>query len=262
MAGTRTLTTSLGHSMTVFTDDLVGNKIARHGLYEKENLQLFLALLSRLRDPVVLDVGANIGNHTLAFATRAAQVHSFEPIPHIYALLMQNVTRNLLTNVQLHPLALSDRTGSDTIHMVKVGNLGASSFDRRGEDTEPVTVQKVTGDDYLAEHGVTRVDFVKIDVEAHEVFVLRGLLRTLSRDLPIITLEWNDPLTIQRLFDSPELAFLQTHYHIHVLTSDHERLARDVAHSQWLRRQWYKLFRSRRVRLRLSIPHRCTRICC
>ena len=250
MTQTRSLTTALGHAITVFRNDHVGDKIARQGLYEKDNLLLFLALLARLPAPVVLDIGANIGNHTLAFATQAARVHSFEPIPPILALLRHNVSQNALDNVRVHPFALSDQAGEDTIHMVKDGNVGASSFDRRNRDTEAVTVRKAIGDDYLAEQGITRVDFVKIDVEAHELYVLRGLLGTLRRDLPLITLEWNDKLTIERLAGSPELAFLQQHYHIQVLTSSHERLAWAGRPLALLRRKWHKLLRPPRLLLR------------
>lgn len=223
MENTALVTTSLGHQMTVFRNDHVGDKIARNGLYEKENLLLLLKLLEQLPHATVLDIGANVGNHTLAFATRAHTVHAFEPIPHLYEVLHGNVTRNELAHVHTHNLALSDHGGSATINMVNAGNYGASSFDKRTEGTTPVDVTLTTGDAFVAEHGITRVDFVKIDVEAHEVFVLRGLMQTLQRDLPFITMEWNDPLTIERLRGSPELQFLQQHYAIRVLGSNYDR---------------------------------------
>ena len=60
-------------------------------------------------------------------------------------------------------------------------------------------------------------------MEAHEIYVLRGLQKTLQQHLPFITMEWNDPLTITRLKDSPELDFLHEHYCIHVLGSNFDR---------------------------------------
>lgn len=223
MESTALVTTSLGHQMTVFRNDHVGDKIARNGLYEKENLLLLLKLLEQLPQATVFDIGANIGNHTLAFATRAHAVHAFEPIPYLYAVLSGNVTRNGLAHVCTHNLALSDHEGTATINMVNAGNYGASSFDKRTDGTTPVDVTLTTGDAFVIAHHITRVDFVKIDVEAHEVFVLRGLMQTLRRDLPFITMEWNDPLTIERLRGSPELQFLQQHYTIRVLGSNYDR---------------------------------------
>jgi len=257
MGSTRTLTTSLGHRITVFSNDYISAKIEHNGLYEKENIEFLLRLLGRLKAPVVLDIGANIGNHALAFATRAAAVHAFEPIPRIHALLAANVAANQLTNVHVHNLALSDTAGTATIHMVQDGNLGASSFDQRSSSTEAVTVQKETGDALLARLGVTRVDLVKIDVEAHEVYVLRGLRQTLQRDLPLITMEWNDALTVQRLHDSPELQFLRDHYTIHVLGSNFDRgwwLGKRFA---FLRRKLTRLFGTRQT---LLYPFDSTRL--
>lgn len=245
MDTTATVTTALGHSMTVFRNDHVGDKIARNGLYEKENLLLLLKLLAQLPQPLVLDIGANIGNHTLAFATRARAVHAFEPIPHLFEVLSGNVARNRLTHVHAHNLALSDHAGSATINMVNAGNFGASSFDKRTEGTTPVTVNLATGDAFIAQHDIARVDFVKIDVEAHEVFVLRGLMQTLRRDLPFITMEWNDPLTIERLRGSPELQFLQDNYRIHVLGSNYDRAWWAGKPLAFVRRKLTRLFQPR-----------------
>jgi hypothetical protein len=117
MNDTRTCVNLLGQRITVFQNDHVGDKIATKGLYEKENLELLLHLMQHLQSPVVLDVGANIGNHTLAFATKAAHVYAFEPIPIIFALLKQNVKQNNLSNVTLQQLALSDQNDTAIINM-------------------------------------------------------------------------------------------------------------------------------------------------
>src|SRR5690606_25995137 len=139
-------------------NDHVGNKITRNGLYEKETLTLLLTLLARMEQAVVLAVGADIGNHALAFATCAQAVHAFEPLPLIHSVLCRNVEQNALGNIYVYNLALSDSEGSDTIFMVQDGNYGASSFDRRREAVQPVTIQKVTGDGYLARRHIDRVD--------------------------------------------------------------------------------------------------------
>jgi FkbM family methyltransferase len=245
MSTTASVTTTLGHRITVFRNDHVGDKIARHGLYEKENLLLLLKLLGTLPKPVVLDIGANIGNHTLAFATKAHAVHAFEPIPYLCDILRTNVADNDLQHVHVHNVALSDNEGTATINMVNAGNYGASSFDKREEGTTPVSVRLITGDAFVAAQQLARIDFVKIDVEAHEVFVLRGLMQTLRRDLPFITMEWNDPLTVQRLSGSPELQFLQQHYTIHVLGSNYDRAWWAGKSFAFVQRKLTRLFRAR-----------------
>jgi FkbM family methyltransferase len=162
-------------------------------------------------------------------------------------LLRQNVEQNALGNVTLHALALSDSDGAATIHMVTDGNYGASSFDQRSAQTEAVSVQRRRGDALLAELGVDRVDFIKIDVEAHEVYVLRGLMDMLQRQRPFITMEWNDPLTIERLRGSPELQFLTDHYRILVLGSSWDRAWWAGKPLALLRRKLAKLCGTRRA---------------
>lgn len=256
MSNTRTCINAFGHRMTVFRNDHVGDRIASQGLYEKDNLMLLLALLRSMPQCVVLDVGANVGNHTLAFATVARQVHAFEPIPRIHALLQQNTAGNSLDNVTLHALALSDCDDEAVIHMVTAGNYGASSFDTRSAEAEPVTVQRRRGDALLAQLGVDKVDFIKIDVEAHEVYVLRGLMNTLQQHRPVITMEWNDRLTVERMRGSPELQFLTDNYQILVLGSSWDRLLWSGKPFAGLRRLLTKLFKRRQLVLYRFDPAR------
>ncbi len=242
--------------MTVFENDHVGRKIIRQGLYEKENLSLLADILSRIPSAVVLDVGANIGNHTLAFSQRAAQVHAFEPLPRAFTLLKRNIAQNSLDNAHAYKVALSDENAPATLYMVAEGNLGASSFDRRQTDVQPVTVEKRIGDELLAELSVSKVDLIKLDVEAHELFALRGLMETLAHHRPFIAMEWNDPLTIERLTDSPELRFLRREYTIHVMGSNYDRGYWRGEAFAFVRRKWTRLVKERLPRLYAFDPAR------
>ena len=253
---TQQLNTSLGHSITAFTNDHVGDKIARNGLYEKENLALLLQLLKKITTPVVLDIGANIGNHALAFSTVANKVLAFEPLPAVYALLDSNVTQNNITNIQTFPFALSDVEEDATIFMVSEGNVGASSFDKRDDNVEAVTVSKKIGDKVFEDSGLKKLDMVKIDVEAHEVYVLRGLMQTLQQHKPIITMEWNDPLTIERLNGSDELQFLFEQYNVYVLGSNYDRGYWARHRFAFIRRKLTRLFKAREARLYAFNPAR------
>lgn len=244
---TREVVNALGQQLTVFRDDHVGDKIAAQGLYERENLLLLLRLLELLRNPVVLDIGANIGNHTLAFATRAAQVHAFEPIDAIHELLRTNVERNGLDNVSVHQVALSDSDGTATIHVNRSGNAGASGFDRREADAEAQVVQVRQGDTFLKALQLGRVDLIKLDVEGHEAQVLRGLMHTLQRHKPLLTMEWNDARTIERLGGTAELQFLLEHYQIWVLGNIGDRGWWEGRPLGFLRRKLTRLLRPREV---------------
>lgn len=240
---THTLSTSFGHRITVFTNDVIGKKIARVGLYEKENLEYLNALLTRIDAPVVLDIGANIGNHSLALATQAAAVHAFEPLPEVVAVLEHNVRQNGLENIHVHPYALSDENSEAVLYQNRSGNVGGSSFDRNSGDVEAVNVPKRVGDEVVGELGLERIDLVKIDVEAHELYVLTGLMNTLQKQRPFIMMEWADQLTIERLRDSEVMRFLEEHYTIRVFGTKHERMYWEGKPFAWFKRKVTRLFR-------------------
>ena len=247
VAGTRLVTSLHGHTMRVFEHDHVGDCIAAHGLYEKEDVGFLCALLRQIDRPVVLDVGANVGNHTLAFATVAEEVHAFEPLPPVHALLAENVAANGLDHVFAHQVALSDEGGTGTIYVGSSDNCGTSSFDERSQDLTPLEVRKAVGDSMVAELDLKRVDLVKIDVEAHEFFVVRGLKQTIDRFRPFVTMEWDDPATIERFSGSGELAWLQSLYEIVVLGKNRDRLLWRGKFLGRLRRQWSRMTSQRRI---------------
>lgn len=258
--GTVNLVTTLGHRITVFENDVIGRNIARTGLYEKEIVEYLNRLLDKMSDAVVLDIGANIGNHALAFSTQAKQVYAFEPLPQVFGVLEKNVRQNSIQNIQAFQLALSSANGTATIYQNKSGNIGASSFDRRGQgESEAVTVQKKTGDQVVADLQLARIDLIKLDVEAHESYVLQGLMTSLEKFRPFIMMEWADQLTIERLSQSPIMDFLYREFDIHVLGSKHERMYWEGKSYAWVKRKLARLLLPREAILYDFDPSRLYR---
>jgi FkbM family methyltransferase len=129
---------------------------------------------------VIVDVGANIGNHSLYFAAFMAPtaVHAFEPLPANLRLLEANV-RNWPA-VIVHALALSDKAA--VLHMTPVPtNMGASAI----TDDGPVAVAAATLDSF----DFADVTLLKIDVEGHEEHVLAGAQLTIARCHPPVLVE-------------------------------------------------------------------------
>lgn len=146
-----------------------------------------LEFLTRFIDGVtVCDVGAYIGNHTLAFAERAARVVAFEPNPVTYELLKLNCRDH--PNVIPLRLAASDRNGTARAAVPRT-NYGESRIaDEAREGELALTFELVSLDDVeLLASG--RVGLLKIDVEGHEPQVLRGAEQLLRRDRPLVVLE-------------------------------------------------------------------------
>ena len=144
------------------------------------------ALLGRVVQPgmVAVDVGANLGFHTLGLARRVGPggcVHALEPDPDNFRLLARTVREAGLGQVRLHRLAAGDRAGEQTLYLSPV-NRGDHRVTPDDEPRRAVAVSTLVLDELLA--AAPRVDFVKIDVQGAEIAVLRGLARTLARHPP------------------------------------------------------------------------------
>lgn len=181
-----------GHGLLRFLvldrGDSVQGEHAHGRIYEPEEL----ALLERhFTGGLVVDVGANVGNHSLSLALlrRTSGVMAFEPNPQAFAILQFNVAINGLEDrIQTHRLALSDREGEATLRQPN-SNLGGSSLDsamplRAGVVAEH-PCRLVRGSDWLPDP----VALIKVDVEGHELSCLRGLLPVVERDRPLLFVE-------------------------------------------------------------------------
>ena len=161
------------------------------GLYEPVELYLLMQLLEP--GHTVVDGGANVGLYSIMMSTAVGQggsVHAFEPVPATHATLGDNIGRNRLANVTVSNAALSDQPGVVSLGLAadKVGNDGAFGVGHHAPITA-IDVTTITLDEYAVGHNLNRIDFVKLDVEGSEFRALRGMLRILKRDEPMLLVE-------------------------------------------------------------------------
>jgi len=132
----------------------------------------------------VLDVGANTGCFTL-LASRlvgtAGRVVSLEPIGENYRCLEKTIEANGLTNATPLQVAVGDRDGELEITLAEDSGQHSAVLERSGER---VLVPVRTLDSLVAELGLERVDFIKVDVEGMEPEVLHGARETIRRFRP------------------------------------------------------------------------------
>ncbi len=146
------------------------------------------------REGTFLDIGANIGYHTLfaaSYLNEKGQVWAFEPIPWLVTQLRSSLKLNNLDNVQIENYALGDHNEKTEISIID-GNIGASRLgsvlsEERVAAKIPVAV--TTLDSYQEQFG--RLDVVKIDVEGRELEALRGGRHLLEKFHPVIVMEFS-----------------------------------------------------------------------
>ena len=159
----------------------------------------FLEFLQGRFEPgaVALDVGANIGNHAIHLSRDFAEIHCFEPNPDVFRRLTDNVHSNRLDNIRLHQAALGDCDDTLMFRENLEGNLGASGFvedDRPSGHSRILRLPVFDADKLVQRLGITRVDFIKIDVEGFELRVLKGLRATIAFNRPIVSFEFHGHL--------------------------------------------------------------------
>jgi FkbM family methyltransferase len=163
-------------------------------------------LLRRLVRPGlhVIDVGANIGLYSLLLARlveRSGSVLAFEPEPNLFAILRENCLSNDAANVVLFQCALGRANGLASFHrsVFNSGNnrLGRSSL---GHDAVEVKIERF--DDLQPN---SKPDFVKIDVQGHELAALAGMERALSASPSVRVLFEFSPAALRKAGTAPEL---------------------------------------------------------
>lgn len=161
------------------------------GVFEPHMVRLFDSLIKA--PDTVLDIGANIGCTSILFGSRAEKVVSFEPSPSTYRFLEKNVQASGLDNVELKNVGLGKNAGRFELTFAANNRAGGFVSNRMqasaGHQIESIEI--VQGDAFLEDLGITKVDFIKIDVEGFERDVIEGLSKTISASRPIVTLELN-----------------------------------------------------------------------
>ncbi|WP_158509639.1 FkbM family methyltransferase [Limnochorda pilosa] len=168
-----------------------GKRIFRvflHGSYEPHVTEW----LTRTVRPgmTVAVIGAHVGVHVVYLGRlvgETGRVYAFEPWPANHRQLLVNVELNRMRNVVPMQLALSDRTGTAAMAAGTTSGTHALTVDRTASDT--TVVQVSTLDTILGE---TPVHLMLVDVEGHEINVLRGGARLIEACRPALVLEHHD----------------------------------------------------------------------
>jgi FkbM family methyltransferase len=185
-------------------DRLVFIALHRAGLMGREEAQL----LEKLVEPgmQILDVGANIGLYTLLLARLtgdAGRVFAFEPEPDLFSALCENCAANEAVNVTPFRCAAGDTNGRATFQRATF-NSGDNRLGASKARAQSIEVDVARLDEVLP---VQTVQFIKLDVQGHEVAALTGMQQLLasSPDVRVLFEFW--PAGLWAAHTSPELLF-------------------------------------------------------
>ena len=134
---------------------------------------------------VVCDIGANMGDTALqlfSYVGSSVYIYCFEPVPLLCKCLSENLKANHVSSVIIVPYALSDWSGQSIMVIPKKEPGHSSLIDaaRPNLCQETIKVEVTTLDTWLRKSGIPQVACCKIDVEGHELEVLRGMKDALN----------------------------------------------------------------------------------
>lgn len=150
---------------------------------------LIINLVSHCK--VVVDVGANIGWYTLNLGKlkNVEKIYAFEPIPHTYSYLKEHIEMNEISIAEIHNLGLSNEVGEKDFYWT-TEETGSSSMSNIRDRTD-ISLARCRVDklDNFMKNKEAKIDFIKIDVEGAELFVIEGAEKCIEKDHPIIFAE-------------------------------------------------------------------------
>lgn len=135
-----------------------------------------------------VDVGGNEGLFSYYMAKHAQTVHTFEPNP----ICLAQMRRMRRPNITVHPVALS-RSPGELVLRYDPGNTGIGTIEAANRLDQNAgirsVVEKTVSVRTLDSFGLSRVGFIKIDVEGHEAAVVAGALLTITEGSPVLLIE-------------------------------------------------------------------------
>ena len=192
-------------------DTCVSDCLRSDELYEK----FFLSFVKSYIDPRknIIDVGANIGTHTVIYCNflTTGKVYSFEPQPLIFDILTENIRINNCTSKsELFNIGSSDSSSRffmNAIYDVKINQAAfaiTTNIAQTGIYIDCIPIDSLN---------ITNVGYIKIDVEGHEYKTLKGMRNTILQNKPIMLIEIHDSSIDKKLtFDILEHEFGYTKY--------------------------------------------------
>lgn len=143
------------------------------------------AISNEIRDKIILDIGTNIGNHTLYFLNEceAKFVYCFEPATETFEMLRKNISINHLeSRTKLIKAGVGSISGKGSVSAQKTKNTGFTQIvSSENGNIEMIAIDETNIND--------KIGLIKIDIEGYEVEALKGMIETIRRNKPYLMIE-------------------------------------------------------------------------
>jgi len=155
--------------------------------------------LLQVNQGVFIDVGANIGFHTIfaskILAPKGGVVYAFEPFESNYERLNNNLHLNKISNCTIEQFGLYNE--EKTVEIC-IGGLGTGNVSLASQGQYKQDIHLIRFDDYVTSNNIKKIDVIKMDIEGAELMALQGMVSAIEKFQPVIILEIN-PMWTKRM---------------------------------------------------------------
>jgi len=158
--------------------------------YEKNDSQMLYNLMED--DFTMFDIGANIGWYSIGITKhkKNVSVYSFEPIPTLFENLKSNLKLNKSNNIKIFNHGFYNENKELTFYYYPDASGYSSNVQFPGKNGfEKVKCKVMTIDEFVNKNKISKINFIKCDVEGAELFVFQGGVKAIERFKPIILSE-------------------------------------------------------------------------
>lgn len=138
--------------------------------------------------PIMLDIGANVGTHSLrvAYARQSARIYAFEPVTKNYRVLCKNIARNHLEAI-IEPIRAA--VGREDGAVAISAGYGTDNWVGAKNTSDLETVPAISIDSFVSKRAIEYIDLIKCDAEGYELRILQGARQSLEQLRPKLLLE-------------------------------------------------------------------------
>ena len=161
-------------------------------VYEKSEIKFIKSICMNGKN--ILDIGANIGYYTTLFSQEAGNdglILAIEPDTESYKYLSKNISSCKYKNVLSFQVAASDSRKKLPLFISKE-NRGDNRLYQNNQKRDSILVDCITVDELLKENKISRLDFIKIDVQGYEPKVFKGMKNIINsqKNITVLTEFW------------------------------------------------------------------------
>jgi len=181
---------------SITNNDVSNQRFLWNGNFYEEELLEFSRKLKLDKNKVIVDVGANIGNHTIFFSLFCphSKIFAFEPYDKVRKVLENHIKMNKLRDIKVFPYAVGAKAGFCDLEKSPSGS--GIEYDGRTYIKEGNSIKMITLDEVLKDE---EISLIKIDVEDYEYNVLQGAKKTLQKCHPYLFIEAKSAILKQRI---------------------------------------------------------------